>query len=1004
MRAKFSAPGRWHEYISLLFLRNIEIRHRLISAFILVSLLPLLISGYIAYVDSNRAIETRTRIFSTEVVRQVSKNIELRMAQIDTESASLLSSNRVQHALTAFAQGNETARSAARRDLTQVLLDHYGATDYVNQKYFLDNAHRVVDTQVSGQLTRGVAQFVGFAPSVSGRPQWGSYDNGVGQQNIGMVRAVLSKNSSEPIGAIFLAIRPEHFSAIFDNVDLGKGADIFILDAGTGRVLVWSQGKQAVVGDNIGSTSSMLKKMAESRMHGEQTGFVTFNSISHEQYVAAYAIIPGTTWMAVNTIPKSRLTAEVQAVRNKMVLIGVLCFLFAIALAIIIAGSISRPLKALMDRMHETGNLVDPAAQDADRQRMPEVDGKDELSRLTLSFAAMNDMVNQKIAQINEINATLEQKIRERTAALEASEQESRTLIENSPDTIVRYDLDCRRIFVNPVFEASSTGGAQSLLGKTPSESPGGKSWELYETKIKEVIATGNNALFEQKWTDRNGQEICIHVRLTAERNADGHVISVMGVGRDITELSRSRAELNSANVRLAEMNTMLESLATLDPLTGLPNRRLLLDRLQKVLSTGERSGKHGAIMFVDLDNFKNLNDTLGHDTGDTLLQQVARRLQGCVREADTIARIGGDEFIVMLEDLSEKALEAAAQTEAVGHKILDMLSRPYQLAVNKYQISASIGATLFSDHRQTADELLKQGDIAMYQAKRSGRNALRFFDPRMQETVNARAMLEAELRTAITARQFHLDYQIQLRERPEDGRLQPSGAEALIRWIHPEKGMIAPQAFIPLAEETGLILPIGKWVIDTVCAQLHTWQDNALTCDLVLAVNVSARQFLQADFVAQVHSSITHHGVNPARLKLELTEGLLLDNVDEAITNMNLLNAIGVKFSLDDFGTGYSSLQYLKRLPLDQLKIDQSFVRDIVFDSSDLAIVGTIIAIAKSLNLNVIAEGVENEDQFRLLRINGCVHYQGHLFGKPVPVGQFEKILKQDWELVLSN
>ncbi len=1000
MNIKVDLTSRRDESIPIRLLRRIEIRHRLISAFMLLTLLPLLISGYIAYVDSNSAIEAKTRTFSTEMVKQVSKNIALRMAQINTESASLVLSPQVQHALAAYSGHDETERSAARGDLTQVLLNHYGATSYINQKYFLDSHHQVVDTQVFAQLTSGVTHFVNSADPVSARPRWGSYDNGVGQQNVGMMRNVISKNNNEVIGAIFLAINPEHFSAIFDNVDLGGGANIYILDRDSGQVVVWPSGKQPLVGDNTGNAANMLKKMTAGLKRGDQSGFITFKDTSQEQYVAAYASIPDTSWLVINTIPTNRLTAEIQAVRNKMILIGVLCFLCAITLGTIIANSISRPLKTLMNRMDQTGNLVDPAAHNADRQRSKEVEGegRDELSRLTLSFAAMNDTVNQKIAHINDINATLEQKIIARTAALAASEQESRTLIENSPDSIARYDLACRRTFVNPTLGILSVAGARTLLGKKPSESPGGANGELYEAKIREVIATGNSDVFELRWYSAAGQEMCNHIRLTPEFDTDGNIISVLGVGRDISELNKSRAELNAANVQLAEMNTMLESLATLDPLTQLPNRRLLLDRLQKALPAGARNGHCGAIMFIDLDNFKTLNDTLGHDIGDTLLQQVAHRLLHCVRDADTVARIGGDEFIVMLENINEAPLEAAAQTEAVGHKILETLNQPYQMAAGKYQISASIGATLFNDNQQTAEELLKQGDIAMYQAKKSGRNAMRFFDPRMQELISVRATLESELRKAITEGQFELYYQIQLRALHSDATLQPTGAEALIRWMHPSLGPVAPNMFIALAEETGLILPIGQWVLDTACAQLHAWKNDPLTRDLVLAVNVSARQFVQVDFVTQVQSVIERHDINPNHLKLELTEGLLLDNIDETIIKMNLLNEIGVQFSLDDFGTGYSSLQYLKRLPLDQLKIDRSFVHDIAFNSSDMAIVSTIIAMASSLHLNVIAEGVETEAQFRMLFNSGCLHYQGYLFGKPVPIGDFETTLKQNW------
>jgi diguanylate cyclase (GGDEF)-like protein/PAS domain S-box-containing protein len=574
--------------------------------------------------------------------------------------------------------------------------------------------------------------------------------------------------------------------------------------------------------------------------------------------------------------------------------------------------------------------------------------------------------------------------------------QESRTMIENSPDTITRYDCDCRRIYVNPAFGAMTEGGVAALLGKKPSEYPGGKNSEIYEAKINEVFATGENAQFELKWFGKDGKEICSHIRLTAERDSSGSVTSVLGVGRDITELNDFRADLARANVQLENMNVLLQSLATSDPLTGLPNRRLLLDRLKQALASSARNGREGALLFIDLDNFKTLNDTLGHDIGDILLQQVAQRLESCIREGDTVARLGGDEFVVMLEDLSEKELEAAAQTKAVGEKILVSLNQPYMLDTHEYRNSPSIGATLFSDHQQSIDELLKQADIAMYQAKKDGRNTLRFFDPQMQETINARVVLESELYKALENRQFHLYYQIQVSGIQADGSLRPLGAEALIRWRHPERGLVSPAEFIPLAEETGLILPIGQWVLETACAQIKTWQQDAQTRDIVLAVNVSAKQFRQTSFVIQVQDVIQRHAINPMLLKLELTESLLLEDVEDTIASMNLLKEFGVQFSLDDFGTGYSSLQYLKRLPLDQLKIDRSFIRDLASDNGDRAIVRTIIAMAHSLSLNIIAEGVETEEQRQLLLNKGCIHYQGYLFSKPIPIEQFEALLKQ--------
>jgi len=391
-------------------------------------------------------------------------------------------------------------------------------------------------------------------------------------------------------------------------------------------------------------------------------------------------------------------------------------------------------------------------------------------------------------------------------------------------------------------------------------------------------------------------------------------------------------------------------------------------------------------MFFIDLDNFKNLNDTLGHDTGDVLLQQVAQRLTVCIREGDTVARLGGDEFVVMLLDLSEHPLEAAEQAKVICEEILVALSQTYRLEKNIFRCTASIGITLFKGNKQSPDELMKQADIAMYQAKKAGRNTLQFFDNQMQENITSRVSLEGELHNALELNQLHLYYQIQV-----DSLNRPLGAEALIRWIHPERGMISPYHFIPLAEEIGLILPIGLWVLETACKQLKAWQQDVATSNLVLAVNVSAKQFHQGDFVHQVQTAVQRNGINPSLLKLELTESMLQDSIDETLLVMNTLKQIGVTFSLDDFGTGYSSLQYLKRLPLDQLKIDQSFVRDIANDSSDKAIVRTIIVMAQNLSMNVIAEGVETEDQRHFLMENGCSNYQGYLFGRPMPIDEFD-------------
>jgi diguanylate cyclase (GGDEF)-like protein/PAS domain S-box-containing protein len=548
-----------------------------------------------------------------------------------------------------------------------------------------------------------------------------------------------------------------------------------------------------------------------------------------------------------------------------------------------------------------------------------------------------------------------------------AFESQEGMLVTDANRVILRVNSACTQI----------TGYSEDeIIGKHPGMlSSGRHDMDFYASMWESIVNTGS---WEgEVWNRRkNGEVYPAHLTFTAVKGRDGATVNYVATLVDIT--SRKSAEEE------------IQHLAYYDSLTGLPNRRLLMDRLSQALVTSARGKGGGAILFLDLDHFKTLNDTLGHDVGDLLLKQVSERLTSCVREGDTVARIGGDEFVIMLEGLSDSIFEAARQAEIICEKILNVLNQAYHLNTYEYHSTTSIGATLFSGHEVGSDELLKQADIAMYQSKTAGRNAIRFFDPVMQEVINNRAVLERELHKAFDNDQFQLHYQLQV-----NNLGQALGAEALIRWMHPERGMVLPFHFISLAEEIGLILPIGKWVIETACAQLKVWQQSAFTKDIVLSINVSAKQFRQADFVEQVQDAVNRHGINPSLLKLELTESLLLDDVEEIIVTMTTLREIGVQFSLDDFGTGYSSLMYLKRLPLNQLKIDQSFVRDLITDVRDQAIVHTIIAMAKSLSLDIIAEGVETEEQLQFLLNKGCTSYQGYLFSRPLPILQFEELLK---------
>lgn len=488
-------------------------------------------------------------------------------------------------------------------------------------------------------------------------------------------------------------------------------------------------------------------------------------------------------------------------------------------------------------------------------------------------------------------------------------------------------------------------------------------------------LLDGESIISEYRIVSAEGRNVWLrdHVRPIRDE-ATGAVVELLGAVHDVTDR------------RLAE--AQIENLAFYDPLTALPNRRLLLDRLEQTLALSARTGLRGALLFIDLDHFKNLNDTKGHEAGDELLIQQARRLRLCVREGDTVARLGGDEFIIILAELANDADAAAEETTEITQRILHALSLPVALSYRQltdYENTCSIGVATFLGHEATVDELLRRADMAMYQAKADGRNTFRFFDPTMQKLLSDRLTLEDDLKAALSNDQLQLYLQPQI----EGERL--IGAEVLLRWLHPEKGMIPPLEFIPAAERTGLIVEIGDWVMRESLTILRVWSKNADTASLSLAVNVSARQFRQPDFARNVGKLITQSGADAARLKLELTESLALESIGDTVERMQTLRGFGVGLSLDDFGTGQSSLSYLKRLPLTQIKIDQTFVRDITTDPNDAVLVQTIIGMAKNLKLDIIAEGVETEEQRDFLLQNGCTAFQGYLFGKPIHWSEFE-------------
>ena len=555
----------------------------------------------------------------------------------------------------------------------------------------------------------------------------------------------------------------------------------------------------------------------------------------------------------------------------------------------------------------------------------------------------------------------------------------------NSLEAIVVTDAKQAILRVNPAFTRITGYTAAEARGQVVGRllRSGRQDAAFYEAMWRQLRETRHWQ--GELWNRRkDGQIYPEWLSITAVTDEDGQVANYVAVFTDITQKKVA--------------DETIHNLAFYDPLTDLPNRRLMLDRLEQIRAAGARGPQRAAVLFLDLDNFKELNDTRGHGVGDALLVEAARRLRTCVRVHDTVARQGGDEFVVILGDLHPVLAHATRDVEAVAEKIRAALSQAYLIDGVAWHCTASIGICMLQGGDDPVDEILKRADIAMYEAKRSGRNAARFYDPATQRAIQQRIELEADLRSALADRQFVLHYQMQV-----DSARRVIGAEVLLRWRHPQRGLVSPGDFIPVAEDSDLILPIGRWVLCEACRQLRVWAESPQTRDLQLAVNVSARQFKQPDFAEQVAQALRDTGADPRLLKLELTESLVLVNVEQTLAKMRAIRALGVRFAIDDFGTGQSSLAYLTKLSLDQLKIDQAFVAGMLESHTDGVIVQTMIGMAQTLGLDVIAEGVETEEQLAFLRTSGCHCYQGYLFGRPLPIEQFMAQIEQH-ALIAAN
>lgn len=791
-----------------------------------------------------------------------------------------------------------------------------------------------------------VGQEVGLAASQTGEIQIGKPSLSPDSKRLLMTVAVPVKTSNgETLGAVSGIINLSADNFISEALSLCKvnSGGCQLVAPKSGMVIATSPNTQQL---NLEHTAESTA--AYERFNNGYEGSTVMNFAGDHAVVISTKAVKVAGWYVASIALADEVLAQQISLQNRtLVTATVLSVLLALLIWGILRTQLSPMLKAV--QLLAAGSDTTQAIKSLPACQSYEV---------SLLAEGMNRMIG-----------TLGQRDR----ALKEVEAKYKTLFNKMLDGValqeVVYDAygepaDFRFIAANPSFARLLGIDEQEIVGHTMLEVLAGEESHWVEC-YKQVEKTGEPVTFEHQIRKSSK-----YLEVTAFKSGQRQFACFV---TDITPKKEAEDEILN--------------LAFYDTLTGLANRRLLIDKLRHALSESTRSHFRGALFYIDLDNFKNVNDNHGHDLGDLLLQEAAERVLHCVRAGDTVSRVGGDEFVVMTENLSKTEEEASEQAAHIGAKLLASLNVPFVLDGIEYRTTPSIGVAVFAGGSETVDELLRRADLAMYKAKADGKNAVRFYEPVLQAVVTARAEIEAGLREACENNDLVLHYQPQV-----DYQNNIIGAEVLLRWQHTSRGLIYPGEFVSISEETGIILQIGQWVLEKACTQLTKWASQPQFARLTIAVNVSPKQLHHPDFVAQIKSIIERTGANPRLLKLELTESLMISNVEETIEKMNQLKDIGVGFSLDDFGTGYSSLSYLKRLPLDQLKIDRGFIREIVHNANDAAIAKMVIALGESLGLDVIAEGVEEEDQREFLASQGCLMYQGYLCGRPVPIQQFEE------------
>jgi len=924
---------------------------------LLIGLLPLLTQFILTQTITQQAVMRHASEHSMQVLRSQQDYIGLHIEQVEALAANLAQVEEITTALSnpgqdAHALGSgsydklvtkvrmgyllsnyRNLRGLVSIDLFSLNGDHYHVGDSLSEDGI---RHGMRDALLEHTL-KSEASVVWHG--VQDNIQMFSHENKVVVATKLLMRTHATWLKPEPVGMLVINFSTTELHQHFSQLKLAESASLLLLDAQ--RRLIYTPNIDRI-GDTVPQAFTQLLVGASGS---------SLQTVNGQPMLLSYQHMPAQDWYIVSLVPQSTLLASMQGIRNMGWLLLLLSVLMTLLLTQVFAARVVRPIGAIAEgfKRFQQGVL-----DDTWRMQLPR------------SLPQVQELVSWFNTFLDSMARRREADTRLRIAATAFEAQEA-MLVTDAQRTILQ---------VNAAFTELTGYSAQEAIGQTPRLLNAGRHDEVFYADMHAQLDADGHWQGEI-WNRRKDGSVYLEwLTITGVKDEHGRTTHYVSTMTDITQRKAAEEEIRH--------------LAFYDALTHLPNRRLLNERLSRSLISMGRQPHCVALMLLDLDKFKLINDTLGHDVGDLLLCNVAQRLQHCVREGDTVARLGGDEFVVLLEALSPQPDEAANQAKLVGYKMLQALALPHELHGTTFQGSASFGVTIVSNPASTTDELLKQADIAMYQAKDSGRNALRFFDPVMQQAVLDRAALEADMRQGLVLNQFAVYLQ------PVLHRQAVRGAEVLIRWQHPKRGQVAPAVFIGLAEETGVIVPLGLWILQAACELLVQWAHQPDKAHWVLSVNVSPRQFRQPDFVSQVLQVLAATGADPAHLKIEITESLLISNLDDAIEKMHTLKAHGLQFSLDDFGTGYASLAYLKRMPLSEIKIDQSFVRDVLKDPSDAITVRTILALGHSMGLTVVAEGVETEDQRAFLLAHGCELFQGYLFSRPIAPAQLDDWLAQ--------